>query len=249
MESIMQISGLNFYARTNTPWWTQRATNEITKDPRSASEIEQDARVAKAAPMFEKATEILGHSTALRVENYRLFKGETILPENRLSLEGVTAEYLRNMSNDEYSQALEKEGQRYSIEGGKLMKEAFATASPDDPSIRTNENQRPEMSTGDAKSVLPNYVSTLVDTISLTSQLHKYLNSENAWDYLVERYGEEGATAERTRTREDIKVLDGVIKNALTSLNIIYSLNGSPATQQEKWAMGDQSHRWTICPG
>lgn len=223
----MQISGLNYYLFNSS----------YEAKPSSLLASDAPGQVAsKARALADEANEKSAHATALSVERYRIaIKGETVTPESRLSLEGVTAEYLSHMTDGEYLTALQNEADKSQQEAAELGTEMWKTLDPSRP----DPASKPLLAEDEAKSTLEGYVSTLSDSIKSRNQLQSYLQSDDAWSYLVDRFGEEGARAERDRTRTEIGAFDGLIKNTLTSLNVIYSLDPTAvATEKDGfWTM------------
>lgn len=203
---------------------------EKTSAVETASPSEQ-ALSEKAHALGEEAHKKFAHEIALSKERYRiLIGGVTVAPEKRLALEGITAENLSEMTDDEYLAALQTEATKYQTEASCFLTQMWKILDPARPDPATN----PSFTEDEAKSTLENYVSLLNDSIRTRNMFQNYIQSENVWNYLVNRFGEEGAKAVRDRTQKDIDVFDGLISNTLTSLNILYSLkSGSLVSQKD----------------
>ncbi|HLP66170.1 MAG TPA: hypothetical protein VK181_01480 [Rhizobium sp.] len=193
------------------------------------------------------ARDLSDHATDLYVESRRIaIFGEKVAPEDRISLEGVRAEYLANMNDADYLAALRQEELKLRNQSIDLFRQANDI---DDPAGKAERDAKlsgkPSLADADeARSVLSSYTDTLVGLIKTRNQLSDYLNSENLLPYLTARYGEDGAKEQAAQIQQTIDAHDKQIVTVITSLNTIFSLTGEkPIATQENgnWRMNGTS--------
>jgi len=222
-----------------------------TAKTRSASLIsehdQEQARADKSRELSAQARELSARSHTFTMEQHRIsFEGKQVAPEDRLSLEGVTAEYLLNMSDSEYLTALRAEEVKYSRASIALHYQAWDISDPAGKAERDAKlSGKPSFADADeARSMLSSYTDTLSGLIKTRNQFYGYATSDSIRSYLTDRFGEEEATARIGRAQQTIDDHDKQIENTLRSLRATYAFSTStPIATNENglWTMNPVS--------
>lgn len=216
--------------------------NRQTKSSEIRPEINIVNNSDKSRAYSDQARELNSHSIKLDIEASRILRGEIVSAANRINLEGVNAEYLSNMSDAEYITALRSESAKYSSAAIELHRKAHDLDDPNGKAERDAKlTGKPSLADAEeVRSILSSYTDTLAGLIKTRNLFQAYLESDDAREYLTARFGEEGAREQVAQIKQTIVEHDKQIEATITSLNVIFSLNGIyPIAEQQNgyWTM------------
>lgn len=173
-------------------------------------------------------------SLEINVTKLAISEGRSIDPTQRRSIEGVNADYLSNMSDSDYLAALVAERNSTYLSYRAAYDEVMALVAPNFPKPIIS----PSFSKVEAASTLEAYVGNLTSLVQNRNTFFDYINADTTHDYLLDRFGEEGAKKQLAQIQGIIDNHDDYIKNALASLDSVFTLSNPVASLVDgKWKL------------